>query len=90
VVPTERWDRVRVDLGASLLGELATDEKVAVRAVAYPTADMSRPKPGVNVSADPATGDLVVIMKCSDRIGRLAEILGVPVRNSSATSLQAL
>jgi [protein-PII] uridylyltransferase len=77
VVPGERWDRVRVDLGASLLGELDTDNRVAVRAAAYPTADMSRPKPSVNVSTDPATGDLVLIVKCSDRIGRLAEILGV-------------
>jgi len=77
VVPSERWDRVRVDLGASLLGELDTDDKVAVRAAAYPTRDGSRPKPSVNVSTDPATGDLVLMVKCSDRIGRLAEILGV-------------
>lgn len=76
VVPGERWDRVRADLGAGLLGELDTDDRVAVRAAAYPTADMSRLKPSVNVSTDPATGDLVLIVKCSDRIGRLAEILG--------------
>ena len=77
VVPSERWDRVRVDLGASLLGELDTDDKVAVRAAAYPTPDGSRPKPSVNFSTDPATGDVVLIVKCSDRVGRLAEILGV-------------
>ncbi|MGH8951567.1 MAG: HD domain-containing protein [Acidimicrobiia bacterium] len=77
VVPSERWDRVRSDLGASLLGEVDTDDRLAVRAAAYPTADGSRPKPSVNVSNAPATGDLVLIVKCSDRIGRLAEILGV-------------
>ena len=38
---------------------------------------MSRLKPSVNVSTDPATGDLVLLVKCSDRIGRLAEKLGV-------------
>jgi UTP:GlnB (protein PII) uridylyltransferase len=77
VVPGERWDRVRADLGAGLVGELDTDDRVAVRAAAYPTAEMSRPKPSVSVSTDPATGDLVLLVKCSDRIGRLAEILGV-------------
>lgn len=77
VVTGERWDRVRADLGAGLVGELDTDDRVAVRAAAYPTAEVSRPKPSVNVSTDPATGDLVVVVKCSDRIGRLAEILGV-------------
>jgi [protein-PII] uridylyltransferase len=76
-VPNERWDRVRVDLRAGLVGELDTEGKVAVRAAAYPTGDLSRPKPSVNVSADPATSDLVMVVKCSDRIGRLAEILGV-------------
>jgi len=77
VVPDERWDRVRADLGAGLVGELDTDDRVAARAAAYPTAEMSRPKPSVSVSTDPATGDLVLLVKCSDRIGRLAEILGV-------------
>jgi len=77
VVPGERWDRVRTDLGAGLRGELDTDDRVALRAAAYPTADGSRPKPSVNVSTDTATGDLVVVVKCSDRIGRLADILGV-------------
>lgn len=77
VVPGERWDRVRADLGAGLLGELDLDDRVAVRAAAYPPADMSRLKPSVDISTDPATGDLVLIVKCSDRVGRLAEILGV-------------
>jgi UTP:GlnB (protein PII) uridylyltransferase len=77
VVPDERWERIRVDLGAGLLGELDTDHRVAVRAAAYPTADTPRPQPSVSISSDPATGDLVVIVKCSDRIGRLAEILGM-------------
>lgn len=77
VVPRERWDRVRADLEASLRGELDTDDRVASRAAAYPSSEVSRPKPSADVSIDPATGDLVVVVKCSDRIGRLAEILGV-------------
>lgn len=77
VVPGERWEKVRADLGAGLIGELDTDDRVAARAAAYPTADAARLKPSVSVSTDPATGDLVLLVKCSDRIGRLAEILGV-------------
>lgn len=76
-VPAERWDRVRAELEAGLLGKLDTDDRVAVRAAAYPSADVFRPVPSVSVSTDPATGDLVLVVKCSDRIGRLAEILGV-------------
>jgi [protein-PII] uridylyltransferase len=76
-VPGERWDRVRIDLEAGLLGQLDTDNRVALRAAAYPMPDTSRPHPSARVSLDPATGDLVVVVKCSDRIGRLAEILGV-------------
>jgi len=77
MVPGERWDRVRVDVEAGLLGHLDTDDRVAIRAAAYPMPEASRPQPSARISTDPATGDLVVIVKCSDRIGRLAEILGV-------------
>ena len=76
-VPGERWDRVRVDVEAGLLGQLDTDDRVAIRAAAYPIPEVSRPRPSARISTDPATGDLVVVVKCSDRIGRLAEILGV-------------
>jgi [protein-PII] uridylyltransferase len=77
VVPGERWDRVRVDVEAGLLGQLDIDNRVAIRAAAYPIPDVSRLQPSARISTDPATGDLVVVVKCSDRIGRLAEILGV-------------
>jgi [protein-PII] uridylyltransferase len=77
VVPDERWDRVRGDLEGGLLGVLDTDMRVAARAAAYPSAEASRSKPSVVVFTDPATGDVVIVVKCSDRIGRLAEILGV-------------
>ena len=77
MVPGERWDRVRVDVEAGLLGQLDTDDRVATRAAAYPMPEASRPRPSARISTDPATGDLVVVVKCSDRIGRLAEILGV-------------
>jgi [protein-PII] uridylyltransferase len=77
VVPGERWERVRVDLEAGLRGELDIDDRVAARAAAYPTPDASRPRPSAVVTTDVASGDLVVVVKCSDRVGRLAEILGV-------------
>ncbi len=77
VVPGERWERVRVDVEAGLLGQLDTDDRVAARAASYPVSEVSRPQPSARISTDTATGDLVVVVKCSDRIGRLAEILGV-------------
>ena len=76
-VPGERWDRVRGDVEAGLLGQLDTDRSVEIRAASYPVPDLSRPRPSARISTDPATGDLVVVVKCSDRVGRLAEILGV-------------
>jgi [protein-PII] uridylyltransferase len=77
VVPGERWNRVRLDVEAGLLGQLDADDRVATRAAAYPMSEVARPQPSARISTDPATGDLVVVVKCSDRIGRLAEILGV-------------
>jgi [protein-PII] uridylyltransferase len=77
VVPSDRWELVRVDLEAGLRGELDIDDRVAARAAAYPASDASRPRPSAVVTTDVASGDLVVVVKCSDRIGRLAEILGV-------------
>ena len=77
MVPGERWERVRVDVEAGLLGQLDADDRVAARAASYPVSEGSRPRPSARISTDPATGDLVVVVKCSDRIGRLAEILGV-------------
>lgn len=75
-VPRDRWDKVRADLEAGLSGELDTEGRLAARAAAYPILDASRPEPSAVVSTDPASGGLVVVVKCSDRIGRLAEILG--------------
>ncbi|HWL49851.1 MAG TPA: HD domain-containing protein, partial [Acidimicrobiia bacterium] len=54
-VPGERWDRVRVDVEAGLLGQLDTDNRVATRAAAYPLSEVSRPQPSARISTDPAT-----------------------------------
>lgn len=70
-----RWATVRSDLEAGLVGDLDTARKLAERAAAYETP--SGDKPVARGEIDPATGDLVVTIKCSDRIGRLAEILAV-------------
>jgi [protein-PII] uridylyltransferase len=72
-VDSEKWQRVRVDLDAGLLGELDTESKVADRAAAY--GDAPETPPVVSGSMDRASGELVLTVKCSDRIGRLAEIL---------------
>ncbi|MGD2042471.1 MAG: HD domain-containing protein [Acidimicrobiia bacterium] len=75
-VPSERWGRVGADIESGLGGELDTASKVATRAAAYPDSSLAD-KPTARVEIDAATGDLVVTVKCSDRIGRLAEILAV-------------
>jgi len=76
-VPAERWDLVRSDIEDGLSGALDTASKVASRASAYPVGGFTGEGPTARVSVDPASGDTVVVVKCSDRIGRLAEILSV-------------
>lgn len=74
-LPVERWDGVRADIEAGLAGRLDTESKVAARAAAYPDPAHVAGSPSVRVAFDAASGDLVITVKCSDRIGRLAEIL---------------
>jgi len=75
-VPPVRWDRVRQDLEAALAGDLDTASKVATRAAAYATEAPAGVSVRVNAGVDPASQDTVITIHCSDRIGRLAEILG--------------
>lgn len=75
-VGADRWDRARDDIGAAVRGRLDTVSKVESRAIAYESESHPARKPIVECSIDSATGDVVVVVKCSDRIGRLAEILG--------------
>lgn len=74
-IEAERWERLVSDVEASLRGELDTGAKLTARAGAYrePPADV----PAVRGEVDEATGDLVLTIRCADRIGRLAEILAV-------------
>lgn len=74
-VGNERWDQTRRDLGAALAGQFDPSSKVESRANAYEPEGLSAAKPSVACSIDSATGDVVVVVKCSDRVGRLAEIL---------------
>jgi [protein-PII] uridylyltransferase len=74
-VPAERWDRVRNDLSDALSGGAGAGERLAARVASYPTAPVVEPE--ARVTRDPASGAVVITVKCSDRIGRLAEILGV-------------
>lgn len=75
VVSPQRWDTARHDIEAATRGELDTIGKVVARASAYGSDQGGEREPRVDCSVDPATGDLVVVVKCSERIGRLAEIL---------------
>lgn len=70
-----RWDSVRADLEGGLLGRLDTGSKLAARAAAYDGGGDD--KPDVRGSFDAASGDLVMMVTCADRVGRLAEILAV-------------
>jgi [protein-PII] uridylyltransferase len=74
-VRSERWDSFRADLEAGLEGKLDTSSKMVSRAGAY--EDPGGDPPLVRASLDAASGELVIVVKCADRIGRLAEILGV-------------
>lgn len=72
-VPAERWGRVRHDIDAAMSGELDIWSKMNTRASAYESSAATKPR--VECSVDSASGDIVVLVKCSDRVGRLAEIL---------------
>lgn len=74
-VAAERWERTRSDIDRAVRGELDTTGKVARRASAYEPVNPPDREPRVDCSVDPATGDFVILVKCSERIGRLAEIL---------------
>jgi [protein-PII] uridylyltransferase len=76
-VRSERWERARTDIEAGLEGIVDTGSKVAERASAYEKAGDFAGRPRVECLVDSATDHLVVVIKCSNRIGRLAEILAV-------------
>ncbi|CAN5817877.1 hypothetical protein BH23ACT5_BH23ACT5_06310 [soil metagenome] len=76
-VASGKWHRARADIEAALSGALDTESKVAARAEAYSTIFGAAIEPEVRISIDEATHDGVITIKCSDRIGRLAEILSI-------------
>lgn len=76
-VPPHRWDRVRDDIQAAVAGNLDTESKVAARADAYASITPAGIEPQVRVWFDGASDESVITIECSDRIGRLAEILAV-------------
>ena len=89
-VPSERWGRARSDIEAALSGELDTGSKVAARAEAYSSVAPARLQPEVRISIDDASDDGVVTVRCSDRVGRLAEILTVLTENGLEIRLAKL
>lgn len=74
-IGSERWESARNDIEAAAAGQLDTVSKVAARVAAYRSDTAPARKPTVRCAVDSATGDVVVSVRCSDRIGRLAEIL---------------
>jgi len=74
-VDPARWDVVREDVEAAVTGRLDAGSKLATRAAAYRSE--AGDTPVVKAGVDEATGDLVVTIKCADRVGRLAEIIAV-------------
>lgn len=76
-ISSAKWVRLGADVEAALAGDLDTESKVAARAEAYSSVTGTGVACRVEVSLDEASGDGVITIKCSDRIGRLAEILTV-------------
>lgn len=74
-VPPDRWDQIREDINSAMAGQLDTGSKVADRVAAYSSVSGPGVDPNVEISIDAASDDGVVVVKCADRIGRLAEIL---------------
>lgn len=76
-VPAARWDRVGSDIEAALTGFLDTEAKVAARVEAYASVAAAEIQPRVTVVKDETSGAGLVTVRCSDRIGRLAEVLSI-------------
>lgn len=72
-VDAEKWSSFRSDLEQALSGNIDMAAKLANRVAAYPPSP--GPMPLAHASIDSASGDLVITVECSDRIGRLSEIL---------------
>jgi len=70
-----KWDSFRSDLELALSGNIDVGAKLANRVAAYPPSPGTMPV--AHASIDSASDDLVITVECSDRIGRLSEILSV-------------
>lgn len=86
----EKWKRIAEDARAALAGDLDTTGKVEARAHAYASANPSHVLPRVEISHDEATGDPVITIRCSDRVGRLAQILTALIDSGAEIRLAKL
>lgn len=77
VVSDDVWERVRRDLEAVLRGELDVRGRVAERARAYAGESAAAVPVEITVGEDPATRATTVTVRCSDRVGRFAQIMDV-------------
>lgn len=73
-VPPDRWDRVLSDITAALQGERTLDGDLARRMRAYRTRGVER-EVSVRFPDDRGRHTLVEV-RCGDRVGRLAQIVG--------------
>lgn len=76
-VPDDRWERAVREIGAGIRGEHDTRSALAERVRAYATVERERTVADVTLSCDPHTLTGTITVSCSDRVGRLAEILAV-------------
>lgn len=76
-VSPERWGRAERDIEDALAGEVDTASKMTTRAEAYAATAAASRKPEVSISVDSSSDTGIITITCSDRIGRLAEILSV-------------
>lgn len=74
-IEEERWSSFRFDLEQALSGSVDIGAKLDKRVSAYRAP--RGPRPVASGSFDSASGGLVITIECSDRIGRLSEILTI-------------
>lgn len=75
---TVRGDRVmkaRQDIEDAMAGRISPHMKISERAAAYEMVGAPTYELRVDASIDPASDDLIVTIRCADRVGRLFEML---------------
>ena len=75
-IPDARWDRIRGDLAGIVAGTLDLQARVDERTRAYAKAAPPASPTVVQVAEEESGLHTVVTVRCPDRVGRLAQIVG--------------